>query len=298
MKPIRVENGRIVYYGNFAGHVAGGLAIMDPMFQSRELTAFLEQQRTIREIKWTEGVFERLMAGQTDSHTHEAQGLKKCRVWQLKPEVDVRMKFIGYDEMLRDFEPPSPLHYQAVFDGAVETNRLEELYNKFRTERPEGYTGHLLSISDVLELYDETGSSFYYVDSRSFQEIAFETEQPELEADSVVEFYHRIDREYAAYIKQMETRPQAELIRRAAEIAKMTEVYHSLRNNPYLSFDPADGLIQLDHPLEAIRNRLPEEPVVHEEAIFDAYDKAGYEAFYKEQEAVGEMAVSAPTMQF
>lgn len=298
MKPIRMENGMIVYYGNFAGHVADGQAIVDPMFQSRELTAFLEQQRTIREVKWTEGVFERLMTGQADSHTREARVLKNCRVWQLKPEVDVRMKFIGYDEMLRDFEPPSPLHYQTVFDGAVETNRLEELYNKFRTERPEGYIGHLLSISDVLELYDEAGSSFYYVDSRSFQEIAFEADQPEPELDSVVEFYHRIDRDYAAYIKQMEAQPQAELIRRAAEIAKMTEVYRCLRNNPYLSYDPADGLIQLDHPLEAIRSRLPEESVVREEVILGAYDEAGYGAFCKEQEADGQTTVSAPTMQF
>ena len=53
--------------------------------------------------------------------------------------------------------PPKPDSYIKVYEGASDTNDLEELYDKFRYHPPSGYTGHGLSISDVLELYDETG---------------------------------------------------------------------------------------------------------------------------------------------
>ncbi|WP_455437649.1 YodL domain-containing protein [Hungatella hathewayi] len=284
MRPIRIENGLIAYYGNIAGHVSDGRAIVDVMFQSQELSTFLEQQKMIREVIWTEGIFERLMAGKVKAH--EASALKTCRVWQLRPEVDVRMKFIGYDTMIRDFEPPSPLSYQAVFDGVVETNSLEELYNLFRMECSDGYTGHMLSISDVLELYDEAGSTFYYVDCQNFKEIAFEAGQPEVEVDmdNEPEFYSRIDREYAAYIKRMEAQSQIVLIRKAAEIAQMTEVYHSMRSGLFLSCDRADRLSQLEQPLESICSQLPEKKIIPKQTILEACEGAVMAAFSAEQE--------------
>ena len=68
--------------------------------------------------------------------------------------------------------------YIKVYEGASDTNDLEELYDKFRYHPPSGYTGHGLSISDVLELYDETGSSFFYVDRYDFKRIDFTESQP------------------------------------------------------------------------------------------------------------------------
>lgn len=172
MKPIRIENGVIVYYGNRVGRVMDGRAVVDPMFQGSELNAFLEKQRNIREVRWKDGMFDRLASGARD--TREIQALKDCRVWQLKPDVDIRMKFIGYDELCREFGPPDPDNYRQVYDGAVETNDLEALYTKFNTDHPVGYEGHSLSMSDVLELYDESGSTFHYVDRFGFQQVDFE----------------------------------------------------------------------------------------------------------------------------
>ena len=172
MNPIRIENGIILFYGNKAGRVEDGCAVADPMFRGQELTAFLERQRQIREVRWMDGMFDRLMAGGAENGT--AQGLKNVRVWQLKPDVDVYMKFIGYEEMCRKFGPPALEDYQTVYDGAAETNDLEALYRKFGNDGsaiPAGYKGHSLSMSDVLELYDSTGSSFYYVDRIGFQEM-------------------------------------------------------------------------------------------------------------------------------
>ena len=172
MKPIYIENGIIVYYGSRVGRVADGCAVADPMFQGAELNDFLTKQRGIREVRWKEGMFDRLMSG--SGNIREVQALKDCRVWQLKPEVDIRMKFISYDELCRDFGPPDPANYQKVIDGAVETNDLEALYTKFNLDHPASYTGHSLSMSDVLELYDETGSTFHYVDRFGFKQVSFE----------------------------------------------------------------------------------------------------------------------------
>lgn len=176
MKSIRIENGIIVYYGNLVGRINNGRAVVDPMFEGLELNAFLEKQRNIREVKWLDGTFDRLISGPKD--TREIQILKNCRVWQLKPDVDIRMKFIGYDELVRDFGPPDPVHYQQVFDGTVDTNDLEALYAKFNIDHPPGYTGHSLSMSDVVELYDELASTFHYVDRFGFKQVDFEPSAP------------------------------------------------------------------------------------------------------------------------
>ena len=172
MKSIRIENGIIVYYGNLVGRISNGKAVVDPMFEGPELNDFLEKQRNVSEIQWKDGVFDRLSNGPRE--TREIQILKSCRVWQLKPDVDIHMKFIGYDKLLQRFGPPDPANYQLVFDGPVDTNDLEALYTKFNIDHPADYRGHSLSISDVLELYDELASTYHYVDRFGFKQVDFE----------------------------------------------------------------------------------------------------------------------------
>ena len=63
-----------------------------------------------------------------------------------------------------------------VYDGQVGTNDLEEIYTIFRNPVP-GYDGRPIGISDVLELYDEGGSEFYYCDRVGFRQIEFAPQQ-------------------------------------------------------------------------------------------------------------------------
>ena len=63
MKPIRIENGIVIYYGNLAGRIRNGQAVVDPMFQVPELKEFLEKQRSVNEIKWQDGIFDQLASG-------------------------------------------------------------------------------------------------------------------------------------------------------------------------------------------------------------------------------------------
>lgn len=174
MSGIKIENSIILYYGNAAGYVSNDQAVVDPIFKNEELSRFLSRQCEVKTVKWVDDVFDRLMSGQRD--TQEARLLKSCRAWQLKPDVDIYMKFISYDELMDRYGPPDPANYQVVYDGEVDTNDLEGLYEKFNTdERPPDYIGHSLSMSDVLELYDESGSEFHFVDRFGFKPVNFES---------------------------------------------------------------------------------------------------------------------------
>jgi len=178
MNGIQIKNNRILYYGNPAGYIDKDKAVVDPMFEKDELKSYLSNTRGF-DIEWTPGTYERLAEGKLDTGGN-TQLLKNCRVWQLKPDVDPMMKFIGYDELLKHFGEPDPDNYRMVYDDEVDTNNLEELFAKFNLDHPSGYEGHSLSMSDVVELYDASGSSFHYVDRFGFKEVSFQSPEQEL----------------------------------------------------------------------------------------------------------------------
>ena len=163
---------RIICYGNPAGYLSLGTAVVDPMFQTEELAAFLARQGL--ETEWRDGVYDRLVLGQQNGFDPEAAPLKSCRVWQLTADTPVEMRFISYDALRSRFGEPDPANYAVVFDGQIETNDLEEIYAKFNTGvLPSCFTGHSMSMSDVVELYDESGSDFFYCDRTGFRQIDF-----------------------------------------------------------------------------------------------------------------------------
>lgn len=172
MPGITLNNGLISYYGNPAGYVEREKAVVDSIFQGDELSAWLKSHSLTPQ--WTDGVMERLLAGKRPGGIETAAPLKNVRIWQLRPEVDVRMKFITYADMLRQFGEPAPEDYRTAYDGQLDTNDLEAIDERFRTRQPPGFSGHPLSMSDVIELYNEDGGEFYYVDRKVFRQIGFE----------------------------------------------------------------------------------------------------------------------------
>lgn len=107
--------------------------------------------------------------------------MQKCRVWQLNQEAESQRIFTPLEDYTRKHGAPQMGDYHTVFDGEVETNDLEALYTKFNNVHPESYTGHSLSMSDVVELYDDSGSSYHYCDVFGFEEISFHTPQQKQE---------------------------------------------------------------------------------------------------------------------
>lgn len=177
MKGISIKNDRIMFYGNAAGYVEGEKAVVDSMFQCEELKDYLEKERRL-EAEWTNGVYDKL-AYSKPNIDGSMPALKSCRIYQLKPDVNVLMKFVGYEELLKSFGEPKPENYNVVYDGQLETNDLESIFEKFNLYHPEGFTGHSLSISDVIELYSSNDSTFHYVDSFGFKEIDFKPQEQE-----------------------------------------------------------------------------------------------------------------------
>lgn len=177
MRGIQIEDGGILYFGNKAGYIRNRRAVIDLIFKGEAMERFLRKQGSIEMVEWVGGVYDRLMNG--GSETQGEGVLKNCRIWQLKPEVDVHMKFIGYDALIRKFGEPEPQNYRTVYDGEIETNDLDRICAKFSGEQKiPDYDGHVITISDVIELYDEDGSLFYYVDTNDFRPVAFGGPEP------------------------------------------------------------------------------------------------------------------------
>lgn len=181
MKSISIsKEGIVEYYGNRAGYIKDNTAVMDEMFRRDEIEQYLKNENGMNVI-WKTGVYDKLIQGETEDLT----ALKNCRIHQLKPDVDVRMKFISYAELQkRGFGHPDMSNYRIVFDGSLGTNDLEKIYELLSGEElPEGYSGYPLSQSDVIELYDEDKSELHYVDSYGFVKLSEpeQTEKYELE---------------------------------------------------------------------------------------------------------------------
>lgn len=171
MRGIELKNGRLLYYGNPVGYQTQDGMVADPQFRREDLESWLSRREL--EVRWVEGVYDRLSSG-AGSNVEETSGepLKSCRIWQLRGDTPIEMRFVGLDRMEQLYGGPHPDCYHAVFDGQVESVNLEDIWNKFCRGRLEG-ADHPLAISDVVELYDGDGSEFYYVDRTQIVPIAF-----------------------------------------------------------------------------------------------------------------------------
>ena len=158
-----MEERDIIRQGGVAiGYFDGDNAVLDGDFIGCEIGRRLT--RSGCPMSWQPGVAKMLeqdAAGQPK--------LRSVRVHQLKPGTDPGKKFIGYAQLYLRYGGIDPEDYQVVFDGRLDTDDPEELYERFSTAKlPKGYRGHRLTISDVVERYSETGSEFWYLDLEGF----------------------------------------------------------------------------------------------------------------------------------
>ena len=171
---------RIVFYGNVAGYVNGGEAVVDRLFQRDELSLFLAGQGLVP--RWEEGIYAAL--SQTSGIPMEGRAapaagpFQPIRIWQMGIDTDPLIRFLDYEARVAKYGLPKSEEYHCVFDGPLGTEDLEEIYEKLNDgPKPEGYSGYSLSVSDIVELYDAQGSRFYYVDSLGFQSVPFQPQQ-------------------------------------------------------------------------------------------------------------------------
>lgn len=91
---------------------------------------------------------------------------------------DNRVRFLGLDtlERFQHSKTVNPALYDRVYDGKLDCNSLETIYEKFNIDHPADCKGRSLSVSDVVEISesDTLNPGFYFVDSIGFKSISFD----------------------------------------------------------------------------------------------------------------------------
>lgn len=106
----------------------------------------------------------------------------KIAIYQINPDRDENnVAFLNYENLER-FQGSAALRseiYDKVFEGEVECGTLEEVYQMFNLDHPDGYRGRSLSVSDVIEVIGEEKSTFHFCDSIGFREVGFDPDMTE-----------------------------------------------------------------------------------------------------------------------
>ena len=106
----------------------------------------------------------------------------KIAIYQINPDRDENnVAFLNYENLER-FQGSAELRseiYDKVFEGKVECGTLEEVYQMFNLDHPDGYRGRSLSVSDVVEVVGEEKSTFHFCDSIGFREVDFDPDMTE-----------------------------------------------------------------------------------------------------------------------
>lgn len=105
--------------------------------------------------------------------------MKKIRIYQIDIELDtLGLTFMPYDIFKsKGYEiPPAPI-YRLVFDGDVGTDDLRNIFTMFNINHPFGYKERSLSMSDIVEVYDDDRSEFYLCDTFEFHRVIFDKDQ-------------------------------------------------------------------------------------------------------------------------
>ena len=154
---------KLIHQGGIPiGYFEGDTAVMDSDFWAGETAhGFAYRGDKMR--------FEPGRAQKLKTEEEKKPRPRKVRVHQLKPQAAPEKTFICCALLYQRFGGIRKEDYQVIFDGQPDTDDLNRLYELFNEPQlPKGYTGHRLSVSDVVELYDRNGSEYWYLDEEGF----------------------------------------------------------------------------------------------------------------------------------
>ena len=149
--------GRVYHICEFAGHMErGGIACApeEPLPRQTDKQAFQER----RFLRAPFGAY---------------------AIYQLTREEATRnLRFEPFEHLRAAGLAVDRVNYDLVYTGALPSRPdlsrealLESLYERFNLDPPRDFTGHSLSVSDVVGLKGKSGVSFHYVDSFGFAEL-------------------------------------------------------------------------------------------------------------------------------
>ena len=94
-------------------------------------------------------------------------------IMQLKQDAPRELHYSALDRIPAS---PSPSNYDVIYTGPIVCEQsqmatLERLYEIFNLNRPSDFTGHSLSVSDIVALKQDGVVSYHYCDSVGFKEL-------------------------------------------------------------------------------------------------------------------------------
>ena len=94
-------------------------------------------------------------------------------IYQLKPGDSTRdYRFEPLDSIHRNGLSVKPENYELVYEAPLtEKDNLESIYTRFNVDRPADFTGHSLSVSDIVVLHQDGKDTAHYCDRAGFSEV-------------------------------------------------------------------------------------------------------------------------------
>ena len=106
-------------------------------------------------------------------------------IYQLKDTEETRdIRYMAMDYLEMKGIPVSRENYTLVYTGELaEGMSLEDIFTKFNIDHPADFTGHSLSVSDVVVLHQDGENTSHYVDSVGYREVPEFTKEIALSAE-------------------------------------------------------------------------------------------------------------------
>ena len=149
-------------------------------------SAYLEYQTMKQELAESEPNREaQLLYGRED----------RFGIYQLKGTDETRdFRYMAMDYLEMKGIPVSKENYELVYTGELkEGMSLDDIFTKFNIDHPADFTGHSLSVSDVVVLHQDGENTSHYVDSVGYREIPEFTKEMEVAAEIAGEEVPAVD---------------------------------------------------------------------------------------------------------
>lgn len=110
-------------------------------------------------------------------------------IYQLKGgDETLDYRFEPLDSIHRNGLSVDPANYELVYTAPLtERDSLESIYTRFNMDRPADFTGHSLSVSDIVVLHQDGKDTAHYCDRFGFSQVPefLQERQPELTPDAL-----------------------------------------------------------------------------------------------------------------
>ena len=86
----------------------------------------------------------------------------RIRIYQIEMSLDEQnVAFRPYTEMQEKYSGDIPAElYRMIYEGVVPTKEFSVVFYIFNMAHPQDYRGRSLSVSDVIEVVEESSSTF------------------------------------------------------------------------------------------------------------------------------------------